>query len=74
MNDLTTEGSFYLQAKWAIEVLGLILWHIIHGCLYNKTFVADVRSIVARIKWLYCRSVAAFYTTQTLGYLGQAYT
>ena len=31
-----------------------VFWHVIHGCLYNQA-LADIRSIGAGIKCLYCR-------------------
>ena len=52
-DDLTTERSFDPQATWVIDVLGTSFWHVIHRALYNQA-LADVRSIGAGIKCLYC--------------------
>ena len=43
MDDLTSDRSFDSQATYVIDVLGLFLWHGIHGRLYNRA-LADVRS------------------------------
>ena len=53
MDDLTTERRVHSQAVWVIYVLGLTLWHVIHGCLYNQA-LEDARSTDAGIECLYC--------------------
>ena len=55
VDDLTTESSFDSQATWVIDVLGLLFWNVVHVCLYKQA-LTDVRSTVARIKFLYCIS------------------
>ena len=53
MDDLTIELSFDSKDTRVIDVLGLFVGHIIHGCLYIRA-LADVRSTGAGIKCLYC--------------------
>ena len=51
IHDRTTIAA---QPTWVIDVLGLLFWHVIHGCLYNRA-LADVQSTGAGIKCLYCK-------------------
>ena len=48
IDDLTTEGSFNLQAMRVIDVHGLFFLHLNHGCLYNQA-LADVPATGAGI-------------------------
>ena len=41
MDDLTTGGSFDSQPTWVVDVLGLLFWHVIDGCLYNQALAAS---------------------------------
>ena len=67
--DLTTERSFDSQATWVIDVLGISIWHVIHGFLYNQA-LADVRSTGAGIKCLYCMTLQKLLvSTQATLYL-----
>ena len=52
-DDLTTGLSFDSKATWVTDVLSMLFWHVIHGCLYNQA-LADIRSTGAGIKCLYC--------------------
>ena len=57
MDDLITERNFESQAigqaSKVIDVLGLFVLYVIHGCLYNQV-LADVQLTGAGIICLYC--------------------
>ena len=54
MDGLVTERRFEPQATWVVAVLDLCFSMLFMSVLYNQ-ILADVRSIGAGIKCLYCR-------------------
>ena len=60
--------QIWFKATWVVDMLDLYFWHSVSGWLYNHA-MADVRSIGARTKCLYCTTLHQIFPQFMLNFI-----